>query len=241
MMTHSTEEPRHAWRRTGVPRVQVTGRGPTTDFLAAELDEARGPVRIPDMVPSGPGGRPGGRRHRHLAGSRRRAEFGTLTIDENTPEETGRSSTPDPPVKQSARHRRPLTRVRSDIQLLSGRRRRKTGEVAVVVLERAWERIWKTALNYSSASLRGSATQNPPWSAKPVPGLRRATFKVKAEAVGRPSLVSNRREPIQFQFGLTLEPRQFSLRWSLACRLLANQSGVPRCNRLFPDESRHYL
>ena len=102
----------------------------TTDFLAAEMSErlAAGPATFRIRGATGRGRRPSGRRHGRLAREPARVEFGTLTIrervDELTPERRKIIFDPLPRVDGIDSAGDPLTEVRSDIYLLSGRRRR---------------------------------------------------------------------------------------------------------------------
>jgi catalase len=107
---------------------QAAGR--TTDFLAAELSErlSRGPVRFRVVVQLAAEGDPVDDSTAVWPEDRPQVEFGTLTIteriDELAPDNRKVIFDPDPRVDGIATAGDPLTGVRSDIYLLSGRRRR---------------------------------------------------------------------------------------------------------------------
>lgn len=102
----------------------------TTDFLVAELSErlAKGPVRFRVAVQLAAAGDPVDDATAVWPEDRPQVEFGTLTvtgrIDELAPDNRKVIFDPDPRVDGIGPAGDPLTRVRSDIYLLSGRRRR---------------------------------------------------------------------------------------------------------------------
>jgi catalase len=102
----------------------------TTDFLAAELSVrlSRGPVRFRVVVQLAADGDPADDATAVWPEDRPQVEFGTLTItervDELAPDNRKVIFDPDPRVEGIASAGDPLTQVRSDIYLLSGRRRR---------------------------------------------------------------------------------------------------------------------
>jgi catalase len=102
----------------------------TTDFLAAELSGrlAAGPVRFRVVVQLAAAGDPADDATAVWPEDRPRVEFGTLTlterVDELAPDNRKVIFDPDPRVDGIGSAGDPLTRVRSDIYLLSGRRRR---------------------------------------------------------------------------------------------------------------------
>jgi catalase len=108
--------------------VQAAAR--TTDFLAAELSErlAKGPVRFRILVQLAAAGDPVDDATAVWPEDRPQVEFGTLTVtgrvDELAPDNRKVIFDPDPRVDGIGSAGDPLTRVRSDIYLLSGRRRR---------------------------------------------------------------------------------------------------------------------
>ena len=102
----------------------------TTDFLAAELSErlSRGPVRFRVVVQLAADGDPADDATAVWPEDRPQVEFGTLTVtarvDELAPDNRKVIFDPDPRVDGIGSAGDPLTEVRSDIYLLSGRRRR---------------------------------------------------------------------------------------------------------------------
>jgi catalase len=104
--------------------------GKTTDFLAAEMSErlARGPVRFRVLVQLAEAGDDVADSTALWPESRPVAEFGALTlterVDELTPEQRKIIFDPEPRVDGIDSAGDPLTAVRSEIYLLSGRRRR---------------------------------------------------------------------------------------------------------------------
>ncbi|HVS36207.1 MAG TPA: catalase family peroxidase [Gemmataceae bacterium] len=102
----------------------------TTDFLAAELSErlARGPARFRVLVQMAEAGDQVADSTSHWPESRPLVEFGTVAVtervDELAPERRKIIFDPDPRVDGIDSAGDPLTAVRSDIYLLSGRRRR---------------------------------------------------------------------------------------------------------------------
>jgi catalase len=109
--------------------------GKTTDFLAAELSQrlTRGPARFSVLVQLAEAGDDVTDSTSLWPETRRTAEFGTLSItqrvDELAPEQRKIIFDPVPRVDGIDSAGDPLTAVRSDLYLLSGRRRRAAAAV----------------------------------------------------------------------------------------------------------------